>query len=175
VLKGPNFHLRLVRKGDLDKLYEFISDIEIRGPHFPIDIESESSFLERFNKTGFWTDDRGMMLIVENGTNRLLGQLVFFKPEPYYHAFEIGYLIYDPNDRGKGITSSAVKIFSHYLMDLRNVPRIQIQLDRGNGASRRVAEKAGFTFEGIARSAMIFKGKVIDLEVFSLTRSDLEA
>ena len=174
MLKGPNFHLRLARKADLEKLYEFISDIEIRGPHFPIDVESESSFLERFNKTGFWTDDRGLMLIVENGTNRLLGQLVFFKPEPYYHAFEIGYLIYDTNDRGKGIASAAARRFSEYLMDLKNVPRIQIQLEQGNVASRRVAEKAGFTFEGIARSAMVFKGKVIDLEVFSLTRSDLE-
>jgi len=174
VLKGSNFHLRLVRKGDLEKLHELMSDLEIRGDHFPLDIESESTFAERFNKTGFWTEDRGTMLIVENGSDRLLGQLVFFKPEPYYHAFEIGYLIFNAADRGKGIAPAAAKIFSRYLMDWRNVARIQLQLDRENTASRRVAEKAGFKFEGIARSAMTFRGRTIDLEVFSLTRADLE-
>ena len=174
VLKGKTIHLRTVRKPDLDKLYEFHCDIESRGPHFPMKIDGEATFHERFNKSGFWTDDRGMMLIVDNKTKRILGQLVFFKPEPYYDAFELGYLIYDKKDRGKGITSQAINLFAKYLFDWKQIFRIQIQCESANTASRKVAEKCGFKHEGTARHALMVNGKPADLEVFSLTREDFE-
>jgi ribosomal-protein-alanine N-acetyltransferase len=174
VLKGRTINLRTVRKGDLEKLYELVVDIDKRGPFFPMNFDSVSSFEERFAKTGFWTDDRGMLLIVDGETDRILGQMVFFKPEIYYDAYEIGYIVYDPNDRGKGITTEAVNKFVDYLFDLKHVYRLQLQLNNGNVGSRRVAEKCGFKHEGTARHAIIVKGKPVDLEVYSITREDHE-
>ena len=174
MLKGKTIHLRTVRKADLDSLYELVCDIENRGPHFPINFESEATFLERFNKTGFWTDDRGLLLIVDNETNHILGQMVFFKPEPYYDAYELGYIVYDPKDRGKGITSQAVNLFVNYLFEWKHVHRLQIQCEKENVGSRRVAEKCGFKHEGTARSAIIVRGKPVDLDVYAITREDFE-
>jgi len=174
MLRGKTIHLRTLRKADLDKYYELTSDLANRGPHFPLTIESESTFQERFAKTGFWTDDRGMMLIVDNKTKRLVGQMVFFKPEMYYDAFELGYIVWNPKDRGKGITSEAVQLFTKYLFDLKHIYRLQIQLESENIGSRRVAEKCGYKHEGTARHAIIVSGKPVDLEVFGITREDFE-
>jgi ribosomal-protein-alanine N-acetyltransferase len=174
VLKGKTIHLRTARKTDLEALYEIHCNVEIRGPHFPLNFDSESAFLERFGKTGFWGEDQGMLLIVDNKTNRILGQVAFFKPEIYYDAYELGYWLYDKKDRGKGIMTQAVDLFVKYLFDWKNIFRLQIQAQGENEASKRVAEKCGFTHESTARHALIVDGKPADLEVYALTREDFK-
>lgn len=175
VLKGQTINLRTVRKRDLEALYDLHCQIQDRGTYFPQKLDSESDFMERFAKSGFWLEDRGMLLIVDTETDRILGQIAFFPANPYYQGFELGYIVYSPRDRGKGVVSQALQLFIGYLFDLKNVTRLQIQFERPNAASRRVAEKSGFKLEGVAREAIISKGKPVDLEVYSLLRSEWEA
>ena len=40
---------------------------------------------------------------------------------------------------------------------------------------KRVAEKCGFTFEGVARGAIFHRGANHDLEIYSLVRADLRS
>ena len=175
VLKGKAIHLRTIRKKDLDSIYDLMVDIESRGPWFPLNFDSESTFLEKYEKTGFWSDERGILLIVDNTTERVLGQMVFFRASAYYDAFELGYQIYDPKDRGKGITTDAVNTMVKYLFDWKPIHRLQLQLVGENISSQRVAEKCGFRHEGTARAAVMGKGKPVDLEVYSITRADFES
>jgi ribosomal-protein-alanine N-acetyltransferase len=44
----------------------------------------------------------------------------------------------------------------------------------GNLASKRVAEKGGFTSEGIARKAVFLQGQNVDMAWFSLLREEAE-
>ncbi len=175
MLKGQTINLRTVRKKDLDTLYDLQCQIQDRGPYFPQKLVSESEFLDHFAKTGLWAEDRGMLLIVDAETDRILGNVAYFPANHYYQAFEIGYILYSPEDRGKGIVSQALRLFIGYLFDLKVVSRLQIQLQVPNIGSRRVAEKAGFKLEGIAREAIISQGKPDNLEVYSLLRSEWEA
>ena len=64
----------------------------------------------------------------------------------------LGYIVWDPKDRGKGITTEAVQLFTKYLFDLKHIYRLQIQLQSDNIGSRRVAEKAQFRFVGDAKA-----------------------
>ncbi len=52
--------------------------------------------------------------------------------------------------------------------------RLQLTVVVGNPASKRVAEKCGFTSEGIARKAVFLGGAHRDLEWFSLLREEAE-
>jgi ribosomal-protein-alanine N-acetyltransferase len=158
----------------VEPFVELFGDVENRGPYFPQTLDSEATFLDRYNKNGFWSNERGMMLIVDNKTKRLLGHIAFFQPEFYYDAFEIGYIIYNPKDRGKGYTSQALELFVRYLFNWKNIFRLQIQLEHVNTGSRLVAEKTGFVREGTARQALIIRGKPVDLEVYSMTREDFD-
>ena len=59
----------------------------------------------------------------------------------------IGYWI-DRRFANRGFTTQAVEMLTKYGFDELGLHRIEINLRPENGASRRVAEKAGFIFEG---------------------------
>ena len=50
--------------------------------------------------------------------------------------------------------------------------RIALVIVPGNAASRRIAEKCGFTLEGTARGAFFDDGRNQDVLVYSLVRTD---
>jgi ribosomal-protein-alanine N-acetyltransferase len=68
-----------------------------------------------------------------------------------YGAFRgahIGYWI-DKQHANKGITTRAVREVTRFAMEDLRLHRVEIALRPENGASKRVAEKAGFVFEGL--------------------------
>ncbi len=173
MLKGPNIHLRLVKQTDLDMIQVLDEDVYARGPYFPLMIRTGVSLRASYEKDGMWGPEVGTMLMVDPADDRILGSIVYFRGVHYYDAVEIGYIVYRPEDRGKGYTSEAVKLFARYLLDSKKISRVQLQAEPGNIASCRVAEKCGFKFEGTARSAIMSQGKELDISVYSLIRDDL--
>lgn len=174
MLKGETINLRTVRQRDLETLLELSSDLEARGPYFPWTLSTETSLKKRFDEDGCWGEDHGNMLIVDK-QDRILGLITFFKGSRYFDALEVGYILYDKESRGKGITTQAVKMFVGYLFKLRNIHRIQILAETKNEASKRVAIKSGFKSEGILRAAVIDGTVPKDLEIFSILRSEFES
>jgi RimJ/RimL family protein N-acetyltransferase len=66
-----------------------------------------------------------------------------------------------------------VRLLSAWIFDNLPIDRIAILADAENGPSRRVAERAGFTFEGVLRSHTIIKGARRDMCSYSLLRGEL--
>jgi ribosomal-protein-alanine N-acetyltransferase len=65
-----------------------------------------------------------------------------------YRGGHIGYWI-DQAHANRGLTTRAVKLLTKYGMEELRLHRIEIALRPENGASKRVAEKAGYLFEGL--------------------------
>jgi len=175
VLKGKNINLRTMRSKDLDTYLDLTSDIESKGPYYPLRIDTEVTLKARFEKDGFWGDDFGLLLVVEKSTDRILGIVVYFKAVHYYHCVEVGYILFKPEDRGKGYMTEALAIFCKYLFDLKPIYRLQIQAEAANSASCKVAERCGFKREGTMRQAFISRGEPCDIEMYSLIRSEMGA
>jgi len=66
-------------------------------------------------------------------------------------AWEVGYWA-RAGERGRGIMSRALVLVARWAFD-QGAARVQLRADVENLASCRVAEKAGFTREGVLRSA----------------------
>jgi RimJ/RimL family protein N-acetyltransferase len=66
-----------------------------------------------------------------------------------------------------------VRMLSRWAFDNLPVDRIEIQVVAENDASRRVAERAGYTFEGVLRSHTVIKGTRRDMAMYSLLRGEL--
>ncbi|MEW9552105.1 GNAT family N-acetyltransferase [Nonomuraea sp. NPDC050783] len=81
---------------------------------------------------------------------------------------EVGYMT-APWARGNGYAGEAVLAVARWLFERQGFGRLQLRAAVDNPRSRRVAEKAGFTREGVARSALAG----VDLVVYSLLPSDL--
>jgi RimJ/RimL family protein N-acetyltransferase len=171
MLKGTTIVLRPVRQDDLDALYAAHTDVANRGLYFPLGVHSESAFKREFAENGFWQREEGM-LIVETLDGELAGHIEFFKPVPYWDAFELSYQLYDDRFAGRGYTTEAVQLLVDYLFWAKKQHRIHLVIVPENAASRRVAEKCGFVLEGTVRGAFFNDGRNQDVLLYSLLRDD---
>nr|WP_131102742.1 GNAT family N-acetyltransferase [Streptomonospora litoralis] len=85
---------------------------------------------------------------------------------------EVGYWL-APWARGRGLATEAVVAISRWALCDQEFQRVELKAAVGNTASRRVAEKAGFTYEGTERNAMPLHEGRTDLAVYSLIPADL--
>lgn len=171
MIKGKTINLRLMTQQDLDEILALTSDISQRGRYWHLNLQSEQAFKKRFTETGFWNEDFGTMLIT-NKDNKIVGEITYFKGLWYMPGYEIGYQIYRDEDKGKGYTTEALRIFTAYLFDAKKINRLEVEISVENVASRRVAEKCGFKYEGLKRQAIYSRGKYDDIELLSLIREE---
>lgn len=86
-------------------------------------------------------------------------------------AWNIGIAL-APAFRGKGIGTRAQRLLAEHL--LMTCERVEASTDVTNAAEQRSLERAGFTREGVLRSAQHRRDGIHhDLVVYSLIRSDL--
>ena len=171
MLVGRRVALRPVRESDLDRLYDAHVAIGTRGEYFPLGVQSESAFRREFADSGFWQKTEGMLLLV-NAQQEVAGHIEFFRPVSYWDAFELSYQLYDPRHAGRGYVTEAVQMLVDYLFATKKEHRIHLVIVPGNAASRRIAEKCGFTLEGTVRGAFFNDGRNQDVLLFSLLRTD---
>lgn len=172
VLQGNKVCLRTVRESDLDIIYRLMTDVSEKGEYWLLDIPAEPAFRRGFIERGFWHDNFGRMLILDKTADRIIGEIIYFRNADYRAGYEIGYQIFRREDRGKGYMSEALPLFSAFLFEARPIPRLQLTVVAGNEASRSVAERAGYRYEGTLRQAAFLAGKYVDLELLGLLRED---
>ena len=80
-----------------------------------------------------------------------------------------------PWARGLGYASAAVRTVCAWGFDALGLERIVWKAYLGNDASKRVAEKAGFTVEGVGRAVCVQRGQRLDAWVGSLLSADPRA
>jgi ribosomal-protein-alanine N-acetyltransferase len=84
---------------------------------------------------------------------------------------EIAHVIV-PEARGRGIAPDSVRLLSAWAFAELPFERLQLSVHPDNAASRRVAEKAGYVFEGTLRSMKLIRGSRVDGCLYSLLRAD---
>jgi RimJ/RimL family protein N-acetyltransferase len=94
--------------------------------------------------------------------------------EPDQGVAEVGYWV-APGARGRGACTRAVRLVSRWVIEEHRIERLQLRADERNPASRRVAEKAGFTQEGVLRSSRFNPrlGRRVDFVMYSLLADEL--
>ena len=172
MLKGESIVLRPVHEADLDRLWEFHTDVDNRGAFFPRGIMSQTAFRKQFHDDGYWTQDEGTLLIV-SPDDEIFGHIEFFKTVNYLDEFELSYLIYSTDHRRQGVATQALNLMVRYLFESKRTNRLRLVIHPDNAASRRLAEKCGFQHEGTARGAWYNAGRHHDVEIYSILHDDV--
>ncbi|WP_371365416.1 GNAT family N-acetyltransferase [Sporomusa rhizae] len=173
MLQSKKVCLRTVRESDLELIYKLMTDVSEKGEYWLIDIPAEPAFRRGFAERGFWHDNFGRLLMVDQEqAGRIIGEIIYYRNADYRAGYEVGYQIFKREDRGKGYMSEALALFSSFLFESKPIPRLQLTVIAGNEASRKVAEKCGYRYEGTLRKAAFHAGKYVDLELFGLLRED---
>lgn len=74
--------------------------------------------------------------------------------------------------QGQGLVTRACASLIKHAFDELDLNRLEIQCDRENVRSRKVAERLGFTLEGILRQAWWSQGRFVDEAVYGLLKSE---
>jgi [ribosomal protein S5]-alanine N-acetyltransferase len=84
---------------------------------------------------------------------------------------EIGYWVGAPY-QGHGLATKALRTLLPYAFSTLGLHRVQARVFDGNPASMRVLEHCGFRKEGVQREGIIKDGRILDLHLFALLRSE---
>ncbi len=139
----------------------------------PMHWESFQAFAKEWEKPPL---DFDAFLIEKNEDKKIIGCVVHYCPSIDFKGVpEIGYIINEPSDRGKGYASEAAKLLVDYLFLTKMIVRIQAGTSLRNSSSMRVLEKLGFQKEGVLRKSYFVNGKYDDSVIFGLLREEWEA
>jgi ribosomal-protein-alanine N-acetyltransferase len=116
----------------------------------------------------------GMHLVIADVEgDELLGSIGLRIGPPGEGRCDLGYWL-APQGRGRGVMTRAVLLLSKWAFENLPVERIEITIEPENSASLAVAERAGYTFEGVLRSHTEIKGRRRDMAMYSLLRAELQ-
>jgi RimJ/RimL family protein N-acetyltransferase len=103
----------------------------------------------------------------DGSAGRLLGGTGLHRIDWTVRKFEIGYWI-RPEAAGQGHVSEAVRLLAALAFDRLRARRVEIRCDARNLKSRAVAERCGFTLEGVLRcDALGVDGQARDTAVYA--------
>ena len=105
--------------------------------------------------------------------SKVIGSIgVFRQGNIHRQTAELGYYIAEEY-WGKGLMTEAVKQICTYIFEKSDIIRIYAEPFAHNIASCRVLEKAGFKYEGTLRNNAVKNGKIIDMKMYSLLKTEI--
>ena len=117
-------------------------------------------------------DDRKPFAITDAETGEVIGSI-----DMRINRMQTGHIGYwlAAEARGRGLTTAALRALSRWAIEELGLGRVELVTDPDNVVSQRVAEKAGFTREGILRSILLNRdGSRSDGVMFSLLPDELD-
>jgi RimJ/RimL family protein N-acetyltransferase len=158
-ITAGRLHLRPFGPADEDAVYAACQDPEIqrwtRVPS-PYSLADARQFVTLQAPAG-WRDDREYTFAVVDATSATLLASVSVRGPTADRTGEIGYWV-AAAARGQGVATQAVAAVCRWGFATVGYARIDWYAAVGNDGSRRVAEKVGFTVEGVMRSRLELGG-----------------
>ena len=174
-LKTDRLIIRTPDEKDAHDVFVLMSDLEIaESTGFrPMSTGSEAEGKIRremdgglmfcISESGFPEKVLGVFEVTPHKTNTVSGEKC---------NYEICYFLHK-EARGKGYMTEVVERMKRYLFDERMADSLTIAVLPRNDASRRVALKSGFTYEGLERKCgMNYLDEVVDLEYYTLYKEE---
>jgi RimJ/RimL family protein N-acetyltransferase len=166
-LRGPGLVLRLPSLDDVDGILPAFTDPELR----------EAGNLPAFGREELIASLQELPLLAKRGrllalaavdaeTGEVVGGGTLHHLDAERKIVEIGYFVL-PHARRHGVATKIARMLAEHAFSL-GIERVAAYVNVGNTASERVAERAGFTREGVVRSMPKPDGRRVDKTLFSL-------
>ncbi|HKE64022.1 MAG TPA: GNAT family protein [Micromonosporaceae bacterium] len=174
-ISTPRLHVRAHAATDADCVTEIFHDrltqrwLPIAAEYGPIDGRAWCGEMAAERRAMGQGDHYA---IVRREDDQLIGCLWTKRTDWPARSTEVSFAI-AAAARGFGFAAEAVDGLAIELMMRHNFARIEMRVAPGNTASRRVAEKAGFQYEGLLRNAGYVHSGRVDLEMWSLVDADV--
>ena len=110
-----------------------------------------------------------------DAAGRAAGIFSLMEIRPSMRVIEVGNIVYSPALQRTPLATEAQYLIARYAFETLGYRRYEWKCNALNAASRRAAERFGFTYEGLFRQHMIVKGQSRDTAWFSMLDSEWPA
>lgn len=119
--------------------------------------------------------DRVYFTVVRAVDQRPLGWASYLRITPVYGVLEIGHLWFAPELQRTTAATEAVYLLASHAFDQLGYRRLEWKCNALNAASRKAAERFGFSYEGTFRKHQIVKGHNHDTAWYAITEDEWPA
>ncbi|WP_374626074.1 GNAT family N-acetyltransferase [Pandoraea sp.] len=113
--------------------------------------------------------------IIDLATGKAVGTLALMRIDAANGVVEVGHVAYSPLLKRTRAGTEAQYLLMRRVFDEMGYRRYEWKCDSLNAPSRRAAARYGFTFEGIFRQAIVYRGRSRDTAWFSITDGEWPA
>ena len=113
--------------------------------------------------------------LIDTESGKAVGQASFLRIEPAHGVIEVGNIAFSPRLQRTPIATEAMYLMMCRVFDELGYRRYEWKCDSCNAASRRAAERFGFTYDGLFEQAVIYKGRNRDTTWYSILDKDWPA
>jgi RimJ/RimL family protein N-acetyltransferase len=106
---------------------------------------------------------------------RTVGLATLVNIHPAMRTIEVGHILYSPALQRTPLATEAQYLLARYIFETLGYRRYEWKCNALNRPSYRAALRFGFTFEGVFRQHMIWKGRSRDTAWFSMLDSEWPA
>ena len=176
IIETPRLILRKLLKSDSEDMYEYSSNREVTRyllwePHLNETYTRKYLvYLQGRYRAGDFYD----WGVIYKKSNKMIGTCGFTRFNFESNSAEVGYVL-NPAFWGYGIALEAVLATMRFGFANLGLHRIEAKYMIGNDRSRRVMEKLGMQFEGVARDSMHVKGRFVSVGTCAILRDEFRA
>ena len=168
-LRGRHVLLRPVTVADAEALFEAGRDERI-WTYLPYGPYPDAAAMRGRLESVAASRDPLFFAIEAYGAPR--GVASYLRIEPEHGVIEIGHIWFGAGLARTTAATEAIYLLARHAFDELGYRRLEWKCNALNEASRRAAERFGFTFEGVFRKHMIVKGRNRDTAWYAIVDDD---
>jgi RimJ/RimL family protein N-acetyltransferase len=115
------------------------------------------------------------MVIRAAVSGEIRGMASYMRIREAHGSAEIGCVAFGPKLKRTAEATEALALMAGHVFDDLGYRRYEWKCNEANAASKRAAERFGFTYEGLFRNDMVMKGKSRDTAWYSITDAEWPA
>lgn len=121
------------------------------------------------------SEDPLFFALIDLADGKAAGIAAYLRIDPAMGSIEIGHLNFSPRLQKTRAATEAQFMLADNALTMLGYRRYEWKCDSLNAPSRAAALRLGFTFEGIFRQAVVYKGRSRDTAWFSITDGEWPA
>jgi RimJ/RimL family protein N-acetyltransferase len=156
---------------DLYSAYSLAADAR-DWTYMPVGPFGRKEDYRKYVATATQGDDPMHYAVIDLTNGKAVGALALMRQDPTNGVVEVGHVAFSPWLQQTPLASEAQFLLMAYVFEGLGYRRYEWKCDSLNAPSRSAAQRLGFTFEGIFRQAVVYKGRSRDTAWYSITDSE---
>ncbi len=165
--EGKKVRLRALCRADAPFFVRWMNDYATRrnldGQPRPLSLEDEEKWIESAN-----SQNNEQQFAVETLDGQMLGSCSVHQIRWGNHGCEVGWVLCDPAQRGKGYGRDLIEVLLRYCFCELCMHKVELKVFDFNERARRLYESVGFVREGCAREHEFIGGRWRDEYQYSM-------